>query len=60
MSWWNFGGLNPEYKEFLETHPQKTLLGVSWALYWRFILFVLALEVLFFAVIFLLAAIFSH
>lgn len=44
MSFWNFGGLNPSHKEFLDKHPDITMLGMSWALYWRFMVVVLVVE----------------
>ena len=26
---------NPSFKEFLEKHPNATMLGMVWAFYWR-------------------------
>lgn len=51
MSWWNLGGLNPNFKEFTEKYPNKTLIGVGWAFYWRFAVLFLVIE----AIIVLLA-----
>ncbi|MES2007120.1 MAG: hypothetical protein V4436_03355 [Patescibacteria group bacterium] len=53
---WNLFGLNPKFKDFVEKYPNKTMLGVSWALYWRFGLFVLVLELAFFLVLVLVGA----
>ena len=36
MSWWNLGGMNPEYKDFMEKHPDKTMIGLTWSMWWRF------------------------
>lgn len=44
---WNLGGLNPKFKDFSERHPNKTMIGMAWSLYWRFALFFIALEILF-------------
>lgn len=27
--------MNPKWIKFVEEHPNMTLLGLSWALYWR-------------------------
>ena len=59
MSWWNMGGMNPKYKDFIEEHPEKTMIGISWAFQWRFIVLVLILEIIFFVVIILLGLIFG-
>ncbi len=29
---------NPAVKDFLEKHPNKTLIGFMWSLWWRFVL----------------------
>ena len=60
MSWWNLGGLNPQYKNFVEKYPEKTLIGMLWAMQWRIALLVIILEILFLVVIILVSAIFSH
>ncbi len=52
----SFFGMNPKFKEFAEKYPEKTMLGMAWALYWRFGVLILALELLVFGGIFLLAA----
>lgn len=49
------GGLNPEFKGFMEKHPDKTLLGLAWSLQWRFMLFVFALEILLVVVVLLVS-----
>jgi hypothetical protein len=59
MSWWNLSGMNPKFKDFIDKHPNKTVIGVGWAFYWRFFLIVLALEAIFFVVVFGLLAIFG-
>lgn len=46
MSLWNLGGMNPTWKEFGEKHPDKTMIGMSWALQWRFMVLVLVLEII--------------
>lgn len=51
MSWFNLGGLNPKFKEFLDKYPNSTVLGVGWAFYWRFAIIVLIVEALLFAII---------
>jgi hypothetical protein len=28
--------LNPKVSTFLEEHPNKTLIGLGWSIYWRF------------------------
>ncbi|MBI2610396.1 hypothetical protein HYW60_00455 [Candidatus Kaiserbacteria bacterium] len=43
---WNLFGLNPKFKDFIEKYPNKTVLGVAWAMYWRFLVLVLALEMI--------------
>lgn len=52
MSWFNLGGMNPKFKSFAEKHPDTTLLGVGWALYWRFAIIVLLVEGFLFALLF--------
>jgi hypothetical protein len=47
MSWWNLGGLNPHYKDFVEKHPDKTMIGLMWSLQWRFMVLVLLAEAVF-------------
>lgn len=59
MSWFNLGGLNPKFKSFTEKHPDATMLGLGWALYWRFALVVLAIEVVLFIAMFAAAATFG-
>ncbi len=54
MSWWNLGGMNPTYKDFLEKYPDKTMLGMGWAFYWRFMVLVLVCEFVLFALLFTL------
>jgi hypothetical protein len=52
MSWFNMGGLNPKFKDFLDKHPGSTVIGVGWAFYWRFALIVLLIEGFVFALVF--------
>ncbi len=52
MSWFHLGGLNPKFKSFAEKHPDATMLGLGWALYWRFAVIVLLVEGFLFAVLF--------
>ncbi len=59
MSWKNLGGMNPKFNEFKEKHQGMTMLGMSWALYWRFAVVVLAIELLLFAIIFSVGAAFG-
>ena len=59
MSWFNLGGMNPKFSEFKDKHQGITMLGLSWALYWRFAVVVLAIEILLFAIIFGIAAAFG-
>jgi hypothetical protein len=33
--------INPNFKEFLEKNPDKGMVGMFWALYWRFNLVIL-------------------
>lgn len=56
MKWWNLFGLNPEFKQFLDKHPDKTMIGLAWSMYWRFGIIILALEL----VLFLVIALFVH
>ncbi len=56
MSWKHFGGLNPKYSEFKDKHQSITMLGLSWALYWRFALLVIAIEVIVFGLAFIVLA----
>ncbi|MDB5225283.1 MAG: hypothetical protein JWL87_235 [Candidatus Adlerbacteria bacterium] len=53
------GGLNPKFKDFADKHPDATVLGMSWALYWRFGLLVLAIEAVFFGLLFIAGATFG-
>ncbi|MBX2866463.1 hypothetical protein KTR10_00665 [Candidatus Kaiserbacteria bacterium] len=46
MSWWNLGGLNPRFKDFVEKYPKKTMIGMSWSLYWRLALLIVVVEVI--------------
>ena len=48
MSWWNLGGFNPKFKDFMDKHPDKTVLGVGWAFYWRFMILAFVIEALVF------------
>ena len=59
MSWFNLGGMNPKFKSFTEKHPDATLLGVGWALYWRFAIVVLLIEGFLFAILFSFGAAFG-
>lgn len=34
--------MNPQIKKFLEDYPHITLLGLGWAIYWRFVVIVFA------------------
>lgn len=49
MSWWNLGGLNPKYRDFIEKHPDATMIGMTWSLYWRLILIIFIVEIIFVA-----------
>lgn len=51
---WNLFGLNPTFKEFLEKHPDATMIGLCWSMYWRLGVLVMVLELLFFIAILLL------
>ncbi len=44
MNYWNIFGLNPNFKEFLENHPDKTLIGVGWSIHWRLAVVALTIE----------------
>ena len=44
---WKLFGLNPNFKEFLEKYPNKTILGVAWSLQWRLLLLILLVEIVF-------------
>ena len=44
MSWWNLGGMNPQYKDFVDKHPDKTMIGMMWAFYWRLAVFFIMIE----------------
>ena len=55
MNWWHLGGMNPKFKDFIEKHPNKTMIGVTWALYWRLMVLILFVE-LFFLIAFLVLA----
>ncbi len=46
MSLWNLGGINPKYRDFTEKHPDKTMIGMSWAFYWRFGVLFIIIEIL--------------
>ncbi|MDB5188214.1 MAG: hypothetical protein JWO50_734 [Candidatus Kaiserbacteria bacterium] len=59
MTWWNLGGLNPSFKEFVEKYPNKTLIGMMWAMYWRLIIVAILVEIAVFVVIFAIAFAFS-
>lgn len=59
QKWWNLFGLNPNFKEFLEKHPNKSIVGIAWALQWRFLLVVLAIEIIFVALAFIFGAVFK-
>ena len=54
---WTLFGLNPKFKTFMEKHPNKTMVGMAWALYWRFALVIVALEILCFFMVFIFAII---
>lgn len=55
---WNLFGMNPTVQEFNEKHPGKTMIGFLWSMHWRFIVFLLAIYVILFAVIVLAAILF--
>jgi len=40
--------MNPKFKDFIEKHPDKTVIGVGWAFYWRFMVLVLTIELIIF------------
>jgi len=46
MSWWNLGGMNPQFKDFAEKHPKKTMIGMAWSLYWRLTLLISVLQLI--------------
>lgn len=50
------GGFNPKLQEFKDKHHNLTLLGLGWAIYWRFALIILAVEFVLFAFVFLVMA----
>jgi hypothetical protein len=52
---WKF---NPNLKEFIESNPKMSLLGFTWATYWRMMLVILGIEFVLFAVFMLVAQIF--
>ena len=56
MTWWNFGGLNPRYRDFYEKYPDKTMIGMLWAMQWRFMLFLIALEIVVVVLLFLVGS----
>jgi hypothetical protein len=45
MNWWNLGGLNPNFKDFMEKHPDKTMIGTCWSLFWRLWLILFVFEI---------------
>lgn len=45
MSLWNLGGMNPKFKDFVEQYPDKTMMGMGWSLYWRWMVLILAVEI---------------
>ena len=51
--------MNPKYKEFMEKHPDKTMIGMAWAYYWRLMILVFILEALV-LLLFLLVGAFAH
>ncbi len=55
MIFWNLGGMNPNYKEFVEKHPEKTLLGMAWSQYWRFFVIIIVVELILLALFALVA-----
>lgn len=59
MTWWNLGGLNPNFKEFADTHPDKTLMGMMWSMQWRLAILVVLIEATFFLIVIALAFLFS-
>jgi len=59
MSWWNLGGLNPKYKDFIDSHPDKTLIGMGWSMYWRFMIVVFVIEMFVFFCIMLFGVLFG-
>jgi hypothetical protein len=59
MTWHNLGGLNPNYKEFTEKHPDKTLIGMMWAMYWRFAIVILLAEAVFFVLFLIVTLLFA-
>ena len=48
-------GLNPSFNDYMEKHPDKTMIGLSWALYWRLFAFILGIELLAFLAMLLLS-----
>ena len=53
------GGLNPTVKEFEEKHPDRTILGMAWAYYWRLMVLVFVIETVVFIFFVLLAVLFG-
>jgi hypothetical protein len=59
MNWWNLGGLNPKFKDFMEKHPDKTLVGIGWAFYWRFMVVALIFEIILMVAFVIFSMVFS-
>jgi hypothetical protein len=38
--------INPNFKEFCEKNPDKGMIGMFWALYWRFVLVITGIYLL--------------
>ena len=56
---WRLFGLNHSFKEYMEKHQDKTMIGLSWALYCRLFAFIFALEILFLFAMLLISLIVS-
>ncbi len=55
MSW----KFNPNLKEFLDNNPKMSLIGFTWATYWRLMVIVLVIELAIVLAIALLTFLFS-
>lgn len=48
--------MNPKYTKFIEDNPNMSLIGFTWACYWRLTLVIMGVYIGVIALIFLLAA----
>ena len=52
--------MNPTYKEFMEKHPDKTVIGMAWAFYWRIVVLIIGLEIALMIIFFVFGIIFGR